>query len=214
MEKKRVPSLVKDEALVHKRRAQMVKGAVALFKEKGFHRTTTREIAKASGFSIGTLYEYIGSKEDVLYLVCDAVYGEVMERLEQLLTEENAGVERVRHLVRSLFKVIDEMQDEVLVMYQEAKSLPKEALPYVLQREKEMTERIQDVLAKSRAEGVIQLPDEQLPLAAENLMVKGHMWAFRRWSLASSYSLETYTKAQIEQILSGLKADVENKRGR
>ena len=49
----------------------MIKGAVTLFKEKGFHRTTTREIAKAAGFSIGTLYEYIRTKEDVLYLVCD-----------------------------------------------------------------------------------------------------------------------------------------------
>ncbi len=45
-----------------------------LFQEKGFHRATTREIAKAAGFSIGTLYEYIRTKEDVLYLVCDNIY--------------------------------------------------------------------------------------------------------------------------------------------
>ena len=37
-----------------------------LFKKKGFHRATTREIAKEAGFSIGTLYEYIRTKEDNL----------------------------------------------------------------------------------------------------------------------------------------------------
>ncbi|MEW8985497.1 MAG: TetR/AcrR family transcriptional regulator, partial [Bacillus sp. (in: firmicutes)] len=83
MKKREVHASVKDEQLVVKRRDQMIKGAVALFKEKGFHRTTTREIAKASGFSIGTLYEYIRTKEDVLYLVCDHIYDEVQERLQK-----------------------------------------------------------------------------------------------------------------------------------
>src|SRR5690625_5003445 len=62
-----VLSSVKDSKLIKKRRNQMMQGAITLFKEKGFHRTTTREIAKESGFSIGTLYEYIRTKEDVLY---------------------------------------------------------------------------------------------------------------------------------------------------
>lgn len=38
MEKKNVPSLVKDQQLIHKRREQIIKGAVRLFIEKGFHR--------------------------------------------------------------------------------------------------------------------------------------------------------------------------------
>ena len=75
--KRQVKSSVKDESLIEKRREQMIRGAVKLFKEKGFHRTTTREIAKEAGFSIGTLYEYIRTKEDVLYLVCDSIYNEV-----------------------------------------------------------------------------------------------------------------------------------------
>ncbi|MGQ0453610.1 TetR/AcrR family transcriptional regulator, partial [Bacillus sp. SS-TM] len=66
----------------------MIKGAVQLFKQKGFPRTTTREIAKAAGFSIGTLYEYIRTKDDVLYLVCDSIYEHVKERLEEVVCTE------------------------------------------------------------------------------------------------------------------------------
>ena len=75
--KREVKSSVKDESLIEIRREQMIRGAVKLFKEKGFHRTTTREIAKEAGFSIGTLYEYIRTKEDILFLVCDSIYNEV-----------------------------------------------------------------------------------------------------------------------------------------
>ena len=76
-----VETSVKDESLIEARRKQIVRAGVDLFKEKGFHRATTREIAKAAGFSIGTLYEYIRTKEDVLYLVCDSIFNEVMNRL-------------------------------------------------------------------------------------------------------------------------------------
>ena len=88
MTKREVKSSVKDESLIEKRREQMIQGAVKLFKEKGFHRTTTREIAKEAGFSIGTLYEYIRTKEDVLFLVCDSIYNEVNDRLSELAKNE------------------------------------------------------------------------------------------------------------------------------
>ena len=74
---------VKDSDLVVRRRRQIVDAAVHLFISKGFHKTTTREIAKAAGFSIGTLYEYVNSKEDVLYLVCQAIHSEMEQRLRQ-----------------------------------------------------------------------------------------------------------------------------------
>lgn len=204
MRKKKVPSMVKDQQLIKKRREQMIKGAVNLFKEKGFHRTTTREIAKESGFSIGTLYEYIGSKEDVLYLVCDAIYEEVRDRLKQYLDTNISGIERLKQAITSYFKVVDEMKDEVLVMYQEAKSLPKEALPYVLLKELEMTDMIEKIIRDCVEEGLLHLSDDEIKMTAHNILVQGHMWTFRRWSLGKLYSLEQYTELQINQIFNGI----------
>ncbi|HHY22377.1 MAG TPA: TetR/AcrR family transcriptional regulator [Bacilli bacterium] len=204
MDKKKVPSMVKDQQLVKKRREQMVKGAVHLFKQKGFHRTTTREIAKESGFSIGTLYEYIGSKEDVLYLVCDSIYEEVHDRLKQYVDHSSSGIERLKQAITSLFKVIDEMADEVLVMYQEAKSLPKEALKYVLKKELDMTLFIEKIIRDCVNEGVLHLSEKDINLSAHNIMVSAHMWTFRRWVLQKQYTLEEYTNMQIELVLKGM----------
>lgn len=196
--------MVKDQQLIKKRREQMIKAAVILFKEKGFHRTTTREIAKESGFSIGTLYEYIGSKEDILYLVCDAIYDEVSEKLKKRLKQDVEGIDSLKAAIGALFKVIDDLQDEVLVMYQESKSLPKEALAYVLQKEIDMTAMIEHVIQDCVNLGHLNLSDQEVKLAAHNILVQAHMWTFRRWAVQKSYSLEEYIELQTQLILEGL----------
>ena len=125
--KREVKSSVKDETLIEKRREQIIEGAVQLFKEKGFHRATTREIAKAAGFSIGTLYEYIRTKEDVLYFVCDSIYDEVQSRLSTLMDREGT-LGGLREAIAAYFHVVDDMSDEFVVMYQESKSLQRTRL--------------------------------------------------------------------------------------
>lgn len=44
---------------------QIKKTALQLFSEKGYFKTTTNEIAKNAGLSIGTLYSYYKNKEDI-----------------------------------------------------------------------------------------------------------------------------------------------------
>ncbi|MEH7074401.1 TetR/AcrR family transcriptional regulator [Neobacillus drentensis] len=211
MKKREVLASVKDERLVQKRRDQMIKGAVTLFKEKGFHRTTTREIAKAAGFSIGTLYEYIRSKEDVLYLVCDSIYDHVRERLEQDLEQKIGTLSSLKLGVGHYFRVVDEMQDEVLVMYQEAKSLTKDALPYVLKKEFEMAAMFESLLVRCVENGELQLSEKQVELISHNIIVKGQMWAFRRWALQKLYTLDEYIELQTEQLFHGIQTSTQAK---
>jgi TetR/AcrR family transcriptional regulator, cholesterol catabolism regulator len=208
MKKREVQASVKDERLVQKRRDQMIKGAVSLFKQKGFHRTTTREIAKAAGFSIGTLYEYIRTKEDVLYLVCDSIYDHVSERLQQDLAVEKGTLESLKHGIADFFQVMDEMQAEVLVMYQEVKSLSKDALPYVLKKEMEMVAMFEELLTRCVENGELRLSNKQIELVAHNIFVQGQMWGFRRWALRKLFTLEEYIAMQTEVLLSGIQGGV------
>jgi AcrR family transcriptional regulator len=208
MKKREVLASVKDERLVQKRRDQMIKGAVTLFKEKGFHRTTTREIAKAAGFSIGTLYEYIRSKEDVLYLVCDSIYDHVCERLEQDLEQKKGTLSSLKLGIGHYFRVVDEMQDEVLVMYQEVKSLTKDALPYVLKKEMEMAAIFASLINRCVENGELYLSEKQIELISHTIIVEGQMWAFRRWALQKIFTLDEYIELQTEQLINGIQKPV------
>jgi len=191
-------SSIKDRELVEKRRSQMIKGAITLFKEKGFHRTTTREIAKESGFSIGTLYEYIRTKEDVLFLVCDSIYEEVRKRLGLAINLEQPSIDNLISLIKSYFYLMDEMQEEILIMYQEVKSLKKETKDYVMEKERDMVKMLERAIT-SCLPG--KLMNQDAVLLANNIFVQGQMWGFRRWILQKEFTLEEYIDRQINLIL-------------
>lgn len=201
--KREVQSSVKDENLIEKRREQIIDGAVKLFKEKGFHRATTREIAKAAGFSIGTLYEYIRTKEDVLYLVCDSIYNEVQSRLSTSMDQEG-NVEGLRIAIDTYFHLIDDMSDEFVVMYQESKSLPKDALQYVLKKEMEMVSLFKRLIHACVKSGELRITEEAVDIAAHHVVIQGQMWAFRRWAIQSQYSIEEFITLQTDQLLNGI----------
>lgn len=204
MTKHNVQASVKDEKLVALRREQMIKGAVQLFKQKGFPRTTTREIAKEAGFSIGTLYEYIRTKDDVLYLVCDSIYEQVKARLEEVVYTEKGSVDSLKQAITNYFKVMDELQEEVLIMYQEVRFLPKESLPYVLQKEFDMVGMFERILEQCVVNEVFMLTKKEVQLLAHNIFIQGQMWGFRRWALQKMYTLEEYTDLQIKHVLNGI----------
>lgn len=199
-----VQSTVKDESLIAIRREQMIKGAIKLFKEKGFHRATTREIAKAAGFSIGTLYEYIRTKEDVLYLVCDSIYKQSMESLASFEMKEGT-VDELKAAIREYFLQVDGMLDELTIMYQETKSLAKEAQIYVFSKEFEIVAVLERLLKRCVQSGEISMTDKQIHMAANSLVVQGQSWAFRKWALHRQHTLDEYIEMQTTLFISGIK---------
>ncbi len=207
-ESRNIPSLVKDPKLIETRRLQIVRAAVDLFIRKGFHKTTTREIAGACGFSIGTLYEYIQSKEDVLYLVCINIHEELEQRLKQVRDDQGTGKQSLVKAIRQLFLVMEEMKEAVLLIYQETKSLPKESMLYVLKKEEEITNIFEQILQKGQGDGSLSLKSDAVKLMAHNIMVLGQMWTFRRWVIGKHYSLKEYTEYQTSLILRELSTDV------
>lgn len=202
MNRQAVTSNVKDTELVAKRRRQIIKASIQLFKEKGFHRTTTREIATKAGFSIGTLYEYVRSKEEVLFLVYESIHDIVYNHLESLATRITGTKAEAVSLIRAYFRLMDQMQEEVLILYQEVKSLHVNMREQVLHKEREMV-----ALMKSMIMGLEEysLDENEAELLANNIFVQGHMWCFRRWTLHKQFTLESYTDMQIKLMEGSLK---------
>ena len=55
------------------RRAEILTAAGQLFAEKGYHRTTTQDIARAAEVSEGTIYNYFSSKEELLFAIMERI---------------------------------------------------------------------------------------------------------------------------------------------
>jgi TetR/AcrR family transcriptional regulator, cholesterol catabolism regulator len=197
-----VPTQIKNPDLVERRRKQIVEAAARLFIQNGFHKTTTRQLAGAAGVSIGTLYEYVNSKEDVLYLVCETIHTEVEKGVAAAIDRTSNGRELVAEVIREYFLVCHRMSDFILLIYQETKNLPSQWQKRVLENELRITGILMEVLARVSAPGERAVFDEKsVEIAAHNITVLGHMWTFRRWFLARHYSIDEYIRRQTDFIL-------------
>jgi AcrR family transcriptional regulator len=199
---KDIPTQVKNPELVDRRRRQIADAAVQLFIAKGFHKTTTRQIASAAGFSIGSLYEYFASKEDILYMVCESIHAEVERGVTMAMSRATGGQSALREVIREYFMVCDRMSDFILLIYQETQSLPNQWQNRVLENELRITGLFIESLARIASSGELPNLDERsIELAAHNIVVLGHMWTFRRWFLTRHYSIEDYINLQTKLII-------------
>lgn len=192
-----VQSSVKNNALIQVRRDQIIQSALTLFKDKGFHKTTTREIAQVAGFSIGTLYEYIRTKEDVLFLVYESIYEQVTTWMKPLMEQTKPTIQDVLKIVESYFHMMHDMQEEVIILYQEIKSLEKERRSFILDKEREIIRLFTNMITETAS---LNLAPLEADLIANNIFIQGQMWGFRRWALKKQFTFETYVSYQLAYI--------------
>ncbi len=112
----------------------IVEGACRVFFKKGFHPASMREIAEAAGMSMGQMYHYISSKDDVLFLIHKHMqtiwYRQLMD----------ARIEETRDPTRKMVLALDsslsflvENKDLIQFIYSESKYLSKKHLRVVLE---------------------------------------------------------------------------------
>ena len=59
-----------------------LQGAVAVFPKMGYHGATVRDLARAGGITVPTLYYYHGDKQNILFDLLSLALGELLARAE------------------------------------------------------------------------------------------------------------------------------------
>jgi AcrR family transcriptional regulator len=81
-------------------RARLLKAAVTAFADKGFHGTTTRDIASAAGMSPAALYVHHKSKEELLYLIAKEGHDAVLTLIREAIGSTDSPVDALRRVIR------------------------------------------------------------------------------------------------------------------
>jgi AcrR family transcriptional regulator len=93
------------------RRAEILEQAEKIFAAKGFHNVTMAEIAGASGFSIGSLYQFFAGKENLYTTMVseklDLMYGQIREKVKA--SPDIAG--KIRSLIAAHFCFVENNAD-------------------------------------------------------------------------------------------------------
>ena len=124
----------KNIPLVENRQQQIVEGACKVFFEKGYHPTTIRDIAKACGMSMGQLYHYIRSKDDVLYLIHKHMHKVWHDHLRRSSLEEiEDPVQKFTEALKQILQFQVENKKLIQFVYSESKYLDKKHFKVVLE---------------------------------------------------------------------------------
>jgi len=192
---------IKNKKLVKERRRQIVDAAVKLFIQNGYYKTTTRQLAKETGLSIGSLYEYISTKDDILYLVGIAIHSEVEQGVKDALARSSQSKDPLADVIKEYFLVCNRMSDHVLLMYQVTHFLPEKWQKKVLEAELRITDLFIEAMKELRKSGELpNLDDQTLLLIGHNISVIGHTWAFRRWYFSKYLTIDQYIAQQTKFI--------------
>ena len=201
--KKRIESQIKDSELVTKRHLQIALAASKLFIKRGYGQTSMREISKASGLTIGNLYDYITKKEDILYLVFDVFHSIWTNKLEEEgVFEITDPVEQFDTAIQKMLELVDAYRDMVLLMYTESKLLPKDFLKVILEKEGGLVRCFEEILEHGIKKRVFKIRE---PFFMANVIVYLlSLWPLRGWNLRRQYKVEEVNKHLIEFIKSYL----------
>jgi len=192
--------LIRDQDLLQQKREAVAEAAFELFLKEGFHRTTTRDIARRAGVSAGAPFTYFKDKEEILFYIVSKEQDRAGEQLLSALSQQIAEATRTgadpeevfKNVFATFLRGVDEMRRFILLAYQETKSLTHEARQALIAREK----RLQALLGEGIRYGVEhdRFAPDNIELKAHNIMVLGHAWATRHWAFAGEMeSIEEYS---------------------
>jgi AcrR family transcriptional regulator len=197
-----VKAVVKDQPLVAQRRDRLIAAAIDVFKHKGFDAASVRDIGRKAGMTQGTIYNYVASKDDVLYLVCDRLVTQYQDETRKALASEPDPVLRVRSAARALTAVIYDHQDEILLIYQNSHLLDAKSLRVILQRVDGFVRLFEELIAGAAKEAAIAVPD---PYFAANVFTfLPTIVALRRWSLGKAMTKDDLLDSIADVLIGGL----------
>jgi AcrR family transcriptional regulator len=191
--------LIRDRDLLQQKREAVAEAAFALFLKEGFHRTTTRDIARRAGVSAGAPFTYFKDKEEILFYIVSKEQDRAGEQLVDALSRQIAEATRTgadpEEVFKSVFatflRSVDAMRRFILLAYQETKSLNGETRQALIARERRLQALIGEAIRYGAERG--RFAPDNLELKAHNIMVLGHAWATRHWAFAGQMeSVEDY----------------------
>jgi len=191
-----------------RRQQEVVATAARLFAERGYQATSMQDLTQATGLAAGGLYHYIGSKEQLLFRICDELLEPLLEHARAIVAREAPATEHLHELLRAWLAHIATHRDHMLVFAQERHVIEREPQWREVRQQRKAFEKILDeVLARGEQDGTMTFGDRGLTLLALLGMVN-HTATWLRPNRRGRLSAEQIADGYCELLLkAGAAAD-------
>ncbi|MFS0916960.1 TetR/AcrR family transcriptional regulator [Brevibacillus sp. 179-C 1.1 NHS] len=118
---------LKDESEMTEKQRNILRASVKLFAEKGFHASSTAEIAKEAGVAEGTIFRHYKSKKEILLAVVAPVLVKfaapfILKDVREIFKEQNNKTfsQIVTELYRNRIDLVLANENHIRILLQEA----------------------------------------------------------------------------------------------
>jgi TetR/AcrR family transcriptional regulator, cholesterol catabolism regulator len=142
------------------RAEQVYSAALRLFREKGYHATSMQDIAAAVGLYKGSLYHYIGGKEELLVRVFERSMGGLLVDVERIAADSSLPPSaQLRRIVEAHVSAVALNLDALTVYLHEWRALAGESLANVRTQRERYAAVVSDIIARGVRAGEFAVPD-------------------------------------------------------
>lgn len=155
---------------------RLMEAAADAFAAKGFHGTTTRDIAQRAGLSPAGVYVHFDSKETLLFALCEAGHLAARDMLAAAATDPSP-VEALRAILNQFSRWHAEHYRIGRIVQYEFGHLTPEHREIVLALRKEIDGVVRDVLIRGSKAGIFDVDDvSATALALTSICVDVARW--------------------------------------
>jgi AcrR family transcriptional regulator len=173
----------------------------ALFAEKGYATTTTREISRALGITNGTFYYYFPSKEDLLVQICQNSLERIIGEATKAIEQADSPLEKLTMLIRAHVSTMLSQQELHKTMIIEIRSLSGANLDAVVRRRDDYEALVLSVLTEAQEAGAIR--SNASPNVLSLLLLNLLNWTIVWFSPTGPLTEQDIASEMVELFLEG-----------
>lgn len=156
---------------------RLLVAAVEAFAERGYHATTTRDIAGRAGMSPAALYIHYKTKEELLHRISRIGHDRALEILRTAARREGTAAERLADAVSSFVRWHAGRRTTARVVQYELDALGPEARAEIVALRRQVDAEVRGVIEDGVASGEFDVPDVQgTTLAVLSLCIDVARW--------------------------------------
>ncbi|AOT58132.1 MULTISPECIES: TetR/AcrR family transcriptional regulator [Streptomyces] len=138
---------------------RLLVAAVDAFAERGYHATTTRDIAGRAGMSPAALYIHYKTKEELLHRISRIGHDKALEILEEAANGPGTAAERLADAVRSFVRWHAERHTTARVVQYELDALGPEHRAEIVALRRRTDAAVRRIIGEGVAAGEFDVPD-------------------------------------------------------
>lgn len=186
------------------RKEQILAAARQLFSEKGYHGTTIRDIAEASGILSGSLYAHIASKEDLLFAITNEGADAFLAALEPIAAGPGDPADKLRRGLIAHARVVADHLDAAKVFFHEWRALTDERRAVIQEKRDRYEAMWAAILEEGIRSGAFKPVNAKF---ARLLILSAANWLYQWYNPAGPLSPETIAEQFANLLLQGLSAE-------